>query len=90
MQIVFTVYNGYHTVCVEARKRDMLDAGIKETFAERRGVLGGGWLERVVFPVVAVVYSAIPTLQAQIGHFWTDRLVYRVSGKPVSRGEAQP
>jgi hypothetical protein len=38
--------------------------------------------ERVAFPVAGTIYGAIPAMQAEISHFWTERLVYRVSGKP--------
>jgi hypothetical protein len=93
MQLAFSLYSTYHSICVSARAKDMQDAGIFELFAWR-----GPWYaprhlaERIVFPVVGVVYSAIPALEAQVRHFITDRLVYKVSFKPLTRtrvGELQ-
>ena len=84
MQVAFTIYHYYHSLCVNARARDMHAAGIPETFAYRQQWRWKYILERASFPVIAVLFSAIPTIQAQVGHFWTDRLVYHVSLKPVA------
>ena len=40
-------------------------------------------LDRVCFPVAGTIFGAVPTLHAVFAHFWTDRLVYRVSKKPT-------
>lgn len=40
-------------------------------------------LERICFPVAGAVYGPLPTMHAVFPHFWTDRLVYRVSKKPA-------
>ena len=58
-------------------------AGISEIFVYCHPLHLKYLVERILFPVVGVVYSAISTLQAQFSHFWTDRPVYAVSAKPA-------
>jgi hypothetical protein len=83
MQAVFTVYDDYHRICVNARAQDMRRANILETtFAFRRRFTWSSLLERVSIPVVAALYGAVPALHAQVCHLWTDSLVYVVSQKP--------
>jgi hypothetical protein len=89
MQAVFTVYEEYNRLCVNARAQDMRRAGIVDTnFAFRKSWIWSSLLERASVPIVAALYGAIPALHAQICHFWTDKLVYVVSAKPV--GPIQP
>lgn len=61
----------------------MLAANVRDTgFAERTWYQWPFLLERVCFPIAGTVFGAVPTLHAVFAHFWTDRLVYRVSKKP--------
>jgi hypothetical protein len=85
MQAVFTVYEDYHKLCVNARAQDMRRAGIAETtFSFRKHWIWASVLERASVPVVAFLYGAVPALHAQICHLWTDKLVYTVTPKPVA------
>jgi hypothetical protein len=83
MQAAFTLYDGYHHLCVTIRAQDMQAAGINETFAFRHPWKAKYLAERVLFPLAGVMYSAAPAVYAQICHFWTDRLLYTVSLKPI-------
>ncbi|KAI9199259.1 uncharacterized protein BJ171DRAFT_602033 [Polychytrium aggregatum] len=40
-------------------------------------------LDWAALPIGAVLFVVVPTIQAQLSHFWTDRLIYQVSSKPV-------
>jgi hypothetical protein len=83
MQAVFTVYDDFHRLCVNARAQDMRRAGIQEaTFSFRKHLTWTSLLERISIPVVAALYGAFPALHAQFCHFWTDKLVYTVTRKP--------
>lgn len=77
------LYERWHAVCLDARRGDMLRAGVADTgFAKRVWWKGQFLLERICFPIAGTVFGAVPTLHAVFAHFWTDRLVYRVSRKP--------
>ena len=65
----------------------MSKAGISETFAYRKGWKPPYLFDRIVFPVAGVLYGALPAIYAQLAHFWTDKLTYGVSMKPISRIE---
>jgi hypothetical protein len=83
MQAVFTVYDDYHRLCVNARAQDMRRAGIQETdFSFRKHFTWASLFERLSIPIVAALYGAVPALHAQICHFWTESLVYTVTRKP--------
>ncbi|KAL5340616.1 glycosyl transferase family group 2-domain-containing protein [Aspergillus crustosus] len=83
MNICISIYNRWYGICLISRKRDMHQAGIMDT-----GLSTRVWwkpqilLERVMFPIAGTVFGAVPTMQAVFMHFVTERLVYRVSGKP--------
>ena len=67
----------------------MLAAGLGDEevgFPERRVWSLAQVAERVCFPVAGTVFGAVPTFHAVFAHFATERLVYRVSGKPVFGG----
>jgi hypothetical protein len=85
MNIGLTLYDGWHTLCVTARARDMARAGIPGTgFAFRAGWWHPRSLaERLIFPLAGTLFGSVPAVHAELSHFWTDRLVYRVSQKPV-------
>jgi len=82
MNIAFCFYEGYHSVSVNARANDMDRAGLPDGFTFR----SWHWkylMERIFFPVAGTIFGSIPAVQAEVSHFWTDRLVYRVSKKPT-------
>ncbi|RAL04665.1 glycosyltransferase family 2 protein [Aspergillus ibericus CBS 121593] len=88
MNLAISLYEGWHTLCVETRMQDMQIANISGTGCSRRA-----WytpqclLERVTFPIAGTLFGAVPTLHAAFSHFWTDRLEYRVSKKPCFESE---
>jgi Glycosyl transferase family group 2 len=86
MQLVFSLYEDLHALCVYKRASDMRDAGISDSdtmFSYREPMRWTYLAERVLFPVAGVVFGTVPALQAQLCHFWTDKLVYTVTAKPL-------
>ena len=83
MQLALLLYEGFHHVCVTARAQDMRVAGIEESFSFRYPWRAKYLAERVTFPIAGALYSAAPAVYAQVCHFWTDRMVYTVSLKPI-------
>lgn len=83
MQIAFTLYGSYHSVCVNQRSVDMARAGIPESFAYRYTWSWKYLLDRVTFPIAGVMYGALPAIFAQFAHFFTEKLTYGVSVKPL-------
>ena len=83
MNMCLALYERWHALCLNTRRGDMLHANVSDTgFARRVWWHGEFLLERVCFPIAGTVFGAIPTLHAVFAHFWTDRLVYKVSRKP--------
>lgn len=80
----FILYERYHELCVSTREREMTAAGLEDRmvggFSYRRHWTRG--LDYVLFPVSGVLFGSFPTIVALVWHFWTLRLVYRVSVKP--------
>lgn len=84
MNLAIFLYDRWHAICLNARANDMARAGISDTgFSYRTWWHLRHLLERICFPIAGTVFGSIPAVQAEISHFWTDRLVYRVSQKPV-------
>lgn len=83
MNLCITLYDRWHSLCVNARARDMSKAGISDTGLSFRAWYRPQQLaERICFPIAGTVFGSIPAIHAEMSHFWTDRLVYRVSTKP--------
>jgi hypothetical protein len=88
MTMYFVVfYEGYHRACIEARASEMKKAGLYEEledeFSYRRRTSIVTWTDYVLFPVAGTIFGSVPLLQAIVSHFWTEKLVYLVSAKPV-------
>lgn len=88
MTVYFVVfYERYHRACIQARETEMKRAGLYEElsdeFSYRRAFSLTTMLDYVLFPVAGTVFGSGPLLQAIISHFWTEKLVYLVSAKPV-------
>ena len=85
----FFLYERFHHTCVEARKHEMIAAGLA-------GKMEGGfsrrlnWKKNVVdyatFPIAGMIFGSFPSVIAQLSHFWTLSLVYKVSRKPERKG----
>lgn len=83
MNLCLALYERWYNICLHTRKGDMLQANVNDTgFAMRVWWYLPFLLERICFPIAGTIFGAVPTLHAVFSHFWTDRLVYRVSKKP--------
>jgi len=83
--LLLFLYEGYHRLCVEAREREMVEAGLSEGMRFSHRTVKKNFIDYVMVPLVAPIYGAIPAVQAQISHFWTLDLVYTVSTKVLRR-----
>ncbi|OAP62472.1 hypothetical protein AYL99_04677 [Fonsecaea erecta] len=88
MTIYFVVfYEAYHRACIEAREREMKRVGLYEELAEefsyRKRFSLITMVDYVLFPIAGTMFGSVPLLQAIVSHFWTEKLVYLVSAKPV-------
>ncbi|OQD79816.1 hypothetical protein PENANT_c043G00217 [Penicillium antarcticum] len=84
MNVCLALYERWHAVCLDSRMKDMREANLPDTgFSRRVWYHPQCLLERVCFPISGTLYGAVPTIHAVFSHFWTDRLVYRVSKKPT-------
>lgn len=83
---LFTAYANFYKVCVQTRQWEMRKAGLHdfafESSARERWSLGS-ILDIVSLPVASMLFGTFPLLQAVFSHFWSDRLLYLVSGKPT-------
>lgn len=83
MNVCLGLYERWHALSLNARMQDMHEANIYDTGCSRRNWSNPKYLaERIIFPVAGTLFGAVPTLHAVFSHFYTDRLVYRVSKKP--------
>lgn len=83
---LLTAYANFYNVCVQARQWEMRKAGLHDfTFqSSTRGRWSlGSILDILSLPVASMLFGTLPLLQAVFSHFWSDRLLYRVSGKPI-------
>ncbi|OAL29436.1 hypothetical protein AYO20_09173 [Fonsecaea nubica] len=88
MTIYFVIfYEGYHQACIEAREKEMKKAGLYEELADefsyRKRFSLITLCDYVLFPIAGTAFGSVPLLQAIASHFWTEKLVYLVSAKPV-------
>ncbi|KAJ5669857.1 hypothetical protein N7462_010927 [Penicillium macrosclerotiorum] len=83
MNVCLSLYERWHTLCLNSRMQDMREANLSDTgFSRRIWNKPQYLLDRICFPIAGTIFGAVPTLHAVFAHFWTDRLVYRVSKKP--------
>ncbi|CAG8919450.1 unnamed protein product [Penicillium salamii] len=83
LNISVVLYERWHAICLNSRMKDMHEANIPDTgFSHRLWSRPQQLFERLCLPVSGTIYGAVPTIHAVFSHFWTDRLVYRVSKKP--------
>jgi hypothetical protein len=89
MNICLALYERWHALCLNARMRDMQEANLPDTGCSPRTWWKPQYLlDRIAFPISGTLYGAVPTIHAVFAHFFTDRLVYRVSKKPTFKLEA--
>lgn len=83
MNINLTLYDQWHQTWLRARQHDMEEANLRDCgFSSRCWWHVAQLMERICFPVAGTIYGAVAMVHAVFSHFWTDRLVYRVSQKP--------
>lgn len=79
------LYEGYHRICVRTREDEMKRVGLWERMPD--GFSHRSWRRNLIdyslMPVTGALFGTIPAMVAEICHFWTDRLVYTVSAKPL-------
>lgn len=83
---LLTAYANFYNVCVQARQWEMRKAGLHDfTFqsSPRERWSLGSILDILSLPITSMVFGTLPLLQAVLSHFWSDTLLYRVSGKPT-------
>jgi hypothetical protein len=88
MTIYFVIfYEAYHRACIEARASEMKRAGLYEEladeFSHRKRLSFVAIMDYLLFPVAGTMFGSVPLLQAMVSHFWTEKLVYLVSAKPL-------
>ncbi|KAL7925026.1 glycosyl transferase family group 2 domain-containing protein [Trichoderma austrokoningii] len=81
--VYMLIYESYHRVCVRARERDMIQAGLADGMCFSHRSLKQNCIDYFLVPVVALLYGTLPCAQAEISHFWTADLEYAVSKKAV-------
>ncbi|CAK7271430.1 hypothetical protein SEPCBS119000_004602 [Sporothrix epigloea] len=83
LQVAFYlfIYENFHQIAVTAREKEMHDAGLADGMNFSHRSLGKNFIDYLMVPFVAPIYGAIPSIQAQLCHFWTSDLVYTVSKK---------
>jgi hypothetical protein len=64
-------------------KRAGLYDDMTETFCHRKRSKPVIWLDYLLFPLAGTIFGSVPLIHAAFAHFWTDRLAYKVSEKPV-------
>lgn len=79
-------YERYHKLCFGLRVEELRRAGLLDAMAERDEFTPdvfplGGICEAMMFPVGGFLYGAIPAVQAELTHFFTESLTYQVSIK---------
>jgi hypothetical protein len=87
MLCYFYLYDRYHRLCVGLRQEEMRTAGLLEYMTANDGFTPkcfqfAGLLEAACFPIGGFIFGAIPAIQAELSHLFTDRLTYVVSLKP--------
>lgn len=84
MNICIALYDRWYHLCISSRANDMAKAGLNATgFSFRKWYNLPQLAERVCFPIAGTLFGSIPAIHAELSHFFTDRLVYRVSKKPT-------
>ncbi|KUI55323.1 hypothetical protein VP1G_02674 [Cytospora mali] len=82
---LFTAYASFYKVCVQMRQWEMRKAGLHEftfDFSKRERWILGSILDILSLTLASTLFGTLPLFQAALSHFWSDRLIYRVSGKP--------
>lgn len=74
---------------MKARFQEMYAAGLTDGLKDKSGFTyrklwgwRGNWSDYTVFPIAGTVFGSLPALIAVCCHFYTLKLVYKVSKKP--------
>lgn len=86
--LLMFLYERFHKICAATREREMHEAGLAKGMCFSHREIKKNYVDYMMAPLVAPLYGAIPTAQAQIMHFFTLDLVYTVS-KKVTRQRAK-
>lgn len=81
-----TAYANFYDVCVQARQWEMRKAGLHD-FSFQSSPRDRWSLRSILdilsLPVTSMLFGTLPLLHAVLSHFWSDSLLYQVSGKPT-------
>ncbi|KAI0896904.1 glycosyl transferase family group 2-domain-containing protein [Annulohypoxylon nitens] len=86
--LMLFLYERLHKICATTREREMTEAGLSKGMCFSHRSIRTNYIDYAMAPLVAPLYGAIPTAQAQLMHFFTLDLVYTVS-KKVTRQRAK-
>ncbi|KAI1374128.1 glycosyl transferase family group 2-domain-containing protein [Hypoxylon crocopeplum] len=86
--LLLFLYEEFHRIGASAREREMHQAGLAKGMCFSHRNVKKNYIDYVMVPLIAPLYGAIPTAQAQVMHFFTLDLVYTVS-KKVTRQRAK-
>lgn len=86
MLCAFYLYEPYHAICVYSREEEMRRARLYDrmqgNFSKPCGRSLIRWIQYLMFPVAGIMFVTLPSVAAQMSHFFTDKLQYEVSKKP--------
>ncbi|KAI1390171.1 glycosyl transferase family group 2-domain-containing protein [Hypoxylon trugodes] len=74
--LMLFLYEQFHKICVTTREKEMNEAGLAKGMCFSHREVKKNYIDYVMAPLVAPLYGAIPTAQAQLMHFFTLDLVY--------------
>ncbi|KAI1409776.1 glycosyl transferase family group 2-domain-containing protein [Hypoxylon sp. FL1857] len=86
--LMLFLYESFHKICATMREKEMNEAGLAKGMCFSHRNVKKNFIDYAMAPLVAPLYGAIPTAQAQLMHFFTLDLVYTVS-KKVTRQRAK-
>ncbi|KAK4187720.1 glycosyl transferase family group 2-domain-containing protein [Podospora australis] len=83
-----TAYARFYHVSVQTRRWEMQKAGLHDFATESSPGRNKSWslgaiLDILALPAASMLFGTLPLLHAVLSQLWSDRLVYRVSGKPT-------
>ena len=83
--VYMVLYESFHKLCLKERRTQMARAGLLEGMHFSSRCLKRNLVDYAMAPICAPLYGSVPSVEAQISHFWTLDLVYAVSGKATRK-----